>query len=223
LENAASLREYAAALWTDAVAKLSSTGSIVFTILAFIVSAKQAKYLFAVLAGLCILGASYKLWKVERNRYIEAVKAGTKPDLAIIIERCYETWRRKLLLDVNVVNRSTVSVTVKAVNLEIILNDRIIPFAYRESATNSEAQFSVEVLYENRRAMQTRAIRDLLDEISENPLERGIHKSGCLIFRFDELPTADVLRLRLTLTDAFGEKHITEEDVTTIKSVWADI
>jgi hypothetical protein len=223
VENSASLREYAAALCAHWVTLLAGIGSIVFTVVTLIVPSWQAKYASVLLAVICALGASYKLWKVERNRYIETTKALAKPNLAPTIERCYESHSRKLLLDIDVVNRSTVSVTVKAVNLEIVLIDRIIPFSHRENATNSETQFYVEVLNENRRAMQSRSISDLLDEISEHPLERGTHKSGCLIFRFDELPPTDALKLRLTLTDAFGDKHITEEDVTTIKAVWADI
>jgi hypothetical protein len=142
LESAASLREYAAALWKDAVGKLSSTGSIAFTILAFVISAREAKYLFGILAGLCVLWASYAVWKVERNRYLDVIKAAEKADLAISIVECYRSWRSKLLLNIEVVNCSTVSVTVKGVNLEIVSGNQAIPFKYRENATNSEARFA---------------------------------------------------------------------------------
>jgi hypothetical protein len=223
LDNTANLKEYATALWTGAVGKLSSIGSIVFTVLAFIISAREAKYAFAILAGLCVLWAGYEVWKVERNRYIEVIKAAAKADLAISIVECYRSWRSNLLLNIEVVNRSAVSVTVKGVNLEIVSGNQTIPFKYRENATNSEARFVADVINENRQVLQVRSTQDLLDEISGHPLERGVHKSGCLIFRFDKLPATDVLLLRLTLTDAFGDKHTTAEDVTTIKGVWSDI
>lgn len=131
--------------------------------------------------------------------------------------------RQKLLLNIDVVNRNDVPVTVKAVNLEIVSNDRVISFRYRENATNTETKLWVEVLYENRHAMQTIATTDLLDVVSTHPLERGIHKSGSLIFRFDELPPSDNLRVRLTLTDAFGDDHVTGQDVEVIRGVWTDM
>jgi hypothetical protein len=124
-----------------------------------------------------VLAAGYKIWKVERNKYIAVAKAVAKADLAIYIAECFKSWRRKLLLNIEVVNRSAVSVTVKAVNLEIVLTDRIVPFTYRENATNDEVKFHVEVINENRMALQSAATNDLLDEISSHPLEKGIHKS----------------------------------------------
>ena len=204
---------------------MSGTASVALTFLAIVLPANQYKAALFVAAGVSILWAAYEVWANERNHVVAVSEYLSHPDLLTNIVQCYRSPSPppRLLLRLDVVNKSPTPVTVKGVKLEIIEGENVHLFKYRENATEDEAQFYVNLLGTSSFAIQKRKLSDLLDEIEAHPLERGIHKSGDLIFIFDDFARfTNPIRLRLTLIDAFGEEHRTEQSLECIDRVWMD-
>jgi hypothetical protein len=204
---------------------MSGAASIILAFLAVYLPAKLSKDALFCAAGICILYAAYETWATERNKLATLSDSLTRPDLRISLHRCYRSSSStpRFLLDLYVVNNSPAPVTVTEVNLEIVKDGREYPFAYREDSTNDEAPFHVGLLDSNAFTTQARQLTDLMKVITSSPLERGTHRAGSLIFLFDSVPVlTDPVRVRLTLTDAYGDKHSVEQEVAYVEGCWMD-
>lgn len=209
--------------FASSFAWMSGGISVVLSVGAVYVSAPLYKLALGIAALCSFFLASYTIWAAERRSAVRYAKYLAKPDLAIEICQCYQDGFGpiRLLLRLQVVNKSPARVTVSGAQLEIIDADRVVGFDYREKA-NFEAVFHVPLLSDpNRCERVTRQLVDLLDETEHEPLERGIHKNGDLIFLFEESnDLSDRARLRLTLTDGLGNKHYVEQNIEVKKRIW---
>jgi hypothetical protein len=213
------------AITKNTIATLSGAMSIILLFFGLWLPANQYKDAVFIFAGLSILWAAYRVWVDERSRAIEFEKHLDEPNLAATIDQCYQSSQAplRLLLRLHVVNKSPARTTVKGTQLEIINDDHIERFTYREDATIGDAQFAVTIFGSDMVVTQQRQLTDLLNEVATHPIERGIHKAGDLIFQFDDATEVrDLAKLRLTLVDAFGKEHRTEQDVPVRKGVWLD-
>jgi hypothetical protein len=219
----ASLAEFLIAVIHHTKASLSGGGSVILTTIGYYIRPRAAKPLFFVAAFLCFLYACYEVWAAERNEIVSIKQAKLEANLVSSIQRCYEGANSNLLLHIDVVNTRPVAVTVKGVNLEVVTADgHTVPFQYREKA-NGVWDFHVTLLGTSQRVGQPDELHDLLDQISVSPLELGTHKSGSLIFQFEDGTQFDhPLKLRLTLTDAFDHLHTSDQEVECVKGVWMD-
>lgn len=203
---------------------MSGALSVILAFAGVFTTAPHYKALFFVACALAVGYAAYRIWKSEREESHRLSQYLGQPHFEIEINQCYEFSQPplKLLLRLHVVNSSVTATTIKGAKLEIIEDGRNEMFTFRESASQT-ATFRVPIVDTNHYVERPTRLEDILDQLEHEPLARGIHRAGDLIFIFDQrTECANPARVRLTLIDAFGNDHSTEQEIEIRQGIWIE-
>lgn len=202
---------------------MSSAPTVPLAVLALYVSSPLYRILFVVLAVICVLGASFRVWLKERVALETEEAKNQFPLIEAELERVYidplGTHRVNVFALATLHNLNAVIPTaVKSYELSLRKEGKDYSSVPR-SLANYELQLEgPQHLMADAGGLLPGPLPALADRITDsNPLKRGIPASGWLLFFFENLwfgplqpddsnqSTAE--SVTLTVTDAFGKKH----------------